>query len=110
MAWFPPVASSAISISGSSISRKIRWLHVRYEFPDGLSDVPIDDPTAAPYIEDIAYVYDPAGGGNPYRAITTTPGFGSQIQPYQGFWIRLESQAALDGANNGGTLILPLTE
>ena len=45
------------------------------------------------------YVYDSsqtAGTGQPYRAVTATPGFGSVIEPYQAFWIR-------DNGNFSGT-------
>ena len=40
-------------------------------------------------IENVAYVYDTTQSGQPYRAINYTPGFPNVINPYQGFWIKM---------------------
>lgn len=52
-----------------------------------------------------AYVYDTTQTGQPYRAISTTPGLSSTIEAGEGFWV--EINATLVNSSTTNNLLLP---
>lgn len=90
--------------------RVIQWSDMRFAPPSG-GVIDMDAAETAGWITAAAHVYDPDPMmGQTYRAVTTTPGFDNQVQPYEGFWITVLEKAAVDGEADGGTLILPLSQ
>jgi len=70
---------------GNPFPRTIKWSNVTENLSDPLGGV----------VDSTAYAYDATSTtGQPYRAITATPGFDGEIAPYQAVWIKQNIQSA----------------
>ena len=66
----------------------------------------IADAATTGYINETVYLYDSTStSGQPYKALTETPGFENLVTVYDGFGIRLEENATL-----GDKLRIPLVK
>lgn len=69
---------------GNAFPRAFNWTELMVY--DGTVGSLFSDGT---YYDPTGYVYDVSSTtGQPYRAVTATPGFDGDVQPYQAFWIK----------------------
>lgn len=98
-------AAYAKVMVGNPFARSFEWTNVQYY---SVTDANISLDTAETtfnYMDSTAYIYDSSStSGQPYTAVTTTPGVGSKTVPdNKGFWIKI-----LAGAKFGDKLLIPL--
>ena len=79
-------------IVGNASPRPFKWRHLRIYTPNGSSY----ELGALGVYNPIGYVYDTTQTGQPYRAITATgtPGISDEVKPYEGVWIKQNSQTS----------------
>jgi hypothetical protein len=89
---------------GNPFARSFEWTNVQYY---SVSDANISLSTAetSNYMDSTAYMYDSSSTtGQPYTAVTSTPGVGSKTVPVnKGLWIKM-----LANAQSGDKLLIPL--
>jgi hypothetical protein len=89
---------------GNPFSRSFEWSNVQY-YSVSDANISLDSAETSNYMDSTAYIYDSAStSGQPYTAVTTTPGVGSKTVPVnKGFWIKI-----LANAQSGDKLLIPL--
>lgn len=89
---------------GNPFARSFEWTNVQYNSVSD-SNISLDTAKTSNYMENTAYIYDSSiTSGQPYTAITSTPGVGSKTIPVnKGFWIKMLENAAV-----GDKLLIPL--
>ena len=89
---------------GNPFPRSFEWANVQYySVSDG--NISLSVAKTSNYMESTAYIYDSSvASGQPYTAVTATPGVGTNTVPENtGFWIKI-----LEGAVAGDKLLIPL--
>ena len=89
---------------GNPFARSFEWTNVQYY---SVSDAnrTLTNANTKGYMNSTAYIYDSSiTSGQPYTAVTSTPGVGTTTIPVnQGFWIKM-----LEDAATGDKLLIPL--
>ena len=88
-----PAANGSVQkvMVGNPYPRTIHWKYVKENDNNILGRRDL----GTFFVDPKAYVYDKTQSGQPYRAITATgtPGFNSEIKPFEGFWIKRTATA-----------------
>jgi hypothetical protein len=89
---------------GNPFARSFEWTNVQY-YSISDANISLGSAKTSNYMESTAYIYDSSStSGQPYTAVTSTPGVGSKTIPVnKGFWIKI-----LESAAAGDKLLIPL--
>ena len=75
---------------GNTFPRVFNWTELMLYNTSNDNTLPFEN---SGYYNNTGYVYDISSStGQPYRAVTATPGFDGEIKPYQAFWIKQEDK------------------
>lgn len=89
---------------GNPFPRSFEWTNVEY-YRASIGKISLSVAKTSNYMESTAYLYDSSVvSGQPYAAVTATPGVGIKTIPVNaGFWIKI-----LQNAQSGDKLLIPL--
>ncbi len=82
------VQDTQLALIGNPFPKKITWSNVYFRNSDETDYIAIDSIPSG--VQPIAYVSDPdSTSGQPYKAVSSTPGFTHTIEQNQAFWIQM---------------------